>query len=647
MRWNSEERAFAVEAYFSSGCSVIATQRAFRNRFNLAPLAPVPDRKSIVTWVTTFRQTASATKRRTGVPRPVRSPENIEAVRASMLRSPRRSARKHASALRLSDRSVRRILRDDLHFHPYKMAIKLILFWFYDFRYNIMATILGSLSLDILAIILTILIGWYTYFKWCFKYWERKGIPYTEPTFPFGSLIKLFAVPKAFAEQCQDAYTTAKAKGHKHLGVYTFAAPMYIPIDIELVRNIIQKDFDHFVDRGIYFNEVDDPLSANLFFVEGSKWKNLRVKLTPTFTSGKMKMMFPTLVECGRQLKGAMDIATNKSEPIDIKDFAACFTMNIIGSCAFGIECNCFKEKNSEFIKNGKRIFVARGLEFIKAFIGFASPSLARRLRFALFPKEAANFFMKITKETVDYRERNNVVRKDFMQLLIDMKNSVKDDTGKGIGLTIEDLAAQTFVFFVAGYETSSTTMTFCLFELASNPDIQQKVREEIEEVLARYNGEINYDALAEMKYMGQVIDETLRKYPPLAFLNRKCVIPYKIPDTDVVIDKETAVIISTLGIQRDPEYFLDPEKFDPDRFSEENKSKIKPFTYLPFGDGPRVCLGLRFGVMQTKVGLTVLLRNYKFSLNHKTKTPLKMDPYSYMLSVEGDIWLNAEKLEK
>ncbi|KAF2885089.1 hypothetical protein ILUMI_21092 [Ignelater luminosus] len=123
MRWNSEERAFAVEAYFSSGCSVIATQRAFRNRFNLAPLAPVPDRKSIVTWVTTFRQTASATKRRTGVPRPVRSPENIEAVRASMLRSPRRSARKHASALRLSDRSVRRILRDDLHFHPYKMAI--------------------------------------------------------------------------------------------------------------------------------------------------------------------------------------------------------------------------------------------------------------------------------------------------------------------------------------------------------------------------------------------------------------------------------------------------------------------------------------------------------------------------------------------
>ena len=123
MRWSNEERAFAVEAYFSNRRSVIATQRVFRNRFNIAPRGPVPDRKSIVTWVNTFRQTGSLTRRRTGVPRPIRSPENIEAVRASMLWSPRRSALRHASALELSDRSVRRILHDDLHFHPCKMAI--------------------------------------------------------------------------------------------------------------------------------------------------------------------------------------------------------------------------------------------------------------------------------------------------------------------------------------------------------------------------------------------------------------------------------------------------------------------------------------------------------------------------------------------
>lgn len=122
MRWNSEERAFTVEVYFSNGKSVIATQRAFRRHFNVAPLGRVPDGKSILYWVKSFRNTGNVTRRRNEVPRPVRSRENVEAVRASMLRSPRRSARKHASALGISDRSLRRILHNDLHFHPYKLA---------------------------------------------------------------------------------------------------------------------------------------------------------------------------------------------------------------------------------------------------------------------------------------------------------------------------------------------------------------------------------------------------------------------------------------------------------------------------------------------------------------------------------------------
>ena len=102
MRWSSEERAVAVEAYFSKQKSFIATQRAFRIHFNVPPSGPVPDRKSIVTWVDKFKRTGSTKRRRTGVPRPIRSPENIEAVRTSVLQSPQRSARKHASALGIS-----------------------------------------------------------------------------------------------------------------------------------------------------------------------------------------------------------------------------------------------------------------------------------------------------------------------------------------------------------------------------------------------------------------------------------------------------------------------------------------------------------------------------------------------------------------
>lgn len=120
MRLNSQEYAFAVEAYFSNGCSVITTQH--RQHFNIAPLVNVPDQKSILLWVAAFRSTGNVMEKKKEVPRPVRSPEKIEVVRPSILKSPRRSALKYASALRIYDRSVRRIIHD-LHYHPYKLVV--------------------------------------------------------------------------------------------------------------------------------------------------------------------------------------------------------------------------------------------------------------------------------------------------------------------------------------------------------------------------------------------------------------------------------------------------------------------------------------------------------------------------------------------
>ena len=123
MHWSRQERAFACEAYFSNGRSIIATQRAFRTRFNIHPARPVPGRQSIVSWVNSFRESGSVTKTGSGGHQTARTPENVERVRRSFLRSPRRSARRHAAALGMSDRTVRRILHQDLNFHPYKMAV--------------------------------------------------------------------------------------------------------------------------------------------------------------------------------------------------------------------------------------------------------------------------------------------------------------------------------------------------------------------------------------------------------------------------------------------------------------------------------------------------------------------------------------------
>lgn len=123
-QWSPEQRAFVIEAYFKSGDSIIATQRQFRAFFQLGRHGEVPSRSTIMRWVTNFRTTGSAMKKKpTGRPRSARTPENIGRVRAAVENSPRRPARKQAAALNMSDRSVRRILRFDLNFHPYKLAI--------------------------------------------------------------------------------------------------------------------------------------------------------------------------------------------------------------------------------------------------------------------------------------------------------------------------------------------------------------------------------------------------------------------------------------------------------------------------------------------------------------------------------------------
>ncbi|XP_063913777.1 probable cytochrome P450 6a14 [Zophobas morio] len=431
--------------------------------------------------------------------------------------------------------------------------------------------------------------------------------------------------------------------------------PLYIPIDLDIIRGILQNGFGNFVDRGLYYDEKNDPLSAHLFYLGGVKWRNLRTKLTPTFTSGKLKMMFDTLVTCGDQLKAKMDKTAGK-EAVDIKDILGRFTTDIIGNCAFGIDCNSLKSAENEFNRYFKSFFVNTFWENVNAFITFIFPDLAKKLKIKTIKPKLSKFFMKIVKDTVKYREENNIYRKDFMHLLLQLKNRGKlvddnsvlreeNDTKREVNLTVDEIAAQSFVFFLAGYETSSTLMTFCLFEMASNPDIQERLRKEIEEVLQKHDNRFTYDAVMEMHYMEQVINETLRKHSPIPNLLRVCTKNYTIPGTDCVIDKGTQVFIPIMGIQHDPEYYPNPEKFDPERFSEANKSKRRPCTFLPFGDGPRNCIGLRFGLLQTKVGLGVLLKNYKFSVNSRTQLPLKFDPTSFILSPVGGMWLDYTKV--
>ncbi|XP_022900137.2 probable cytochrome P450 6a13 [Onthophagus taurus] len=483
----------------------------------------------------------------------------------------------------------------------------------------------------LITLLIVLFATFYTFIKRRYSYWEKLKIPTLNPSFPFGDLK---SVPPPI--QFENIYKEFKKKGVKHGGIFLFTSPQYFPIDPEIIRNIFVRDFAHFTDRGLFHNIKDQPIMGNLFFLEGTKWKNLRAKLTPTFTSGKMKMMFNTMLECSYPLKDRIEELIKTGEVIDAKEILALFTTDVIGSCAFGIDCNSFKNPNSKFRDYGRKIFHETPFKAIKGIFQHVFPGFAKKLRFILIAKDIELFFNKIVTDTYLYRTENDVVRNDFMQLLIELK--------KDLTLSMDEVIAQAFIFFIAGFDTTATLLTFCLSELGLNKEIQNKLRNEIKIVLNRNNGELRYESLKEMRYLDQVVLETMRKYPPLTIFNRICTEDYRIPGSDVTLEKGVQVLISSLGLHRDPDFFPDPLRFDPDRFSDENKKDIIPGTFIPFGDGPRICIGSRFGLMETKICLVTLLKNFDFSVNEKTKTPLEIG-LGFITTVKGGVWLDAKKV--
>lgn len=367
----------------------------------------------------------------------------------------------------------------------------------------------------LIAILVIITVSIYAYVKYLYTYWQRKGFKYIEPQFPFGNLRECFLQKTSLGEGFRDLY---RKTTEPFIGIYGFVRPILLARDPGFIRSVLITDFQHFVNRGVHYDEERDPLSAHLFAIDGEKWKNLRVKLSPTFTSGKMKSMFKTLVDCGEPLLNVMARTTSSNDRIiEIKELTARYSTNVIASVAFGLETNCIDEEDAPFRKYGQRFFDPTMLNGFRFFGMFAFPQLLKLLRVRLIDRDVEDFMTDVVQQTLDMREKNNVVRKDFFQLLVQLRNSgtvqlddqwetvISNDDKKQ--LTIKELTAQAFVFFIAGFETTSSTMSFCLYETCKQLDIQRKIQAEIDTVLAKYNGEVTYDAVNEMKYLDACID--------------------------------------------------------------------------------------------------------------------------------------------
>lgn len=182
--------------------------------------------------------------------------------------------------------------------------------------------------------------------------------------------------------------------------------------------------------------------------------------------------------------------------------------------------------------------------------------------------------------------------------------------------LTKNEVIAQCILFFIAGYETTASTLSYLLIELANNPSVQDRLAEEIDTTLAGVdiNSEGYHDRVINgLPYLEAAIKETLRRYPPVPRLQRICTAPDGYDLNGLHLAKGEGVEIVVYALHNDPQYYDEPDKFRPERFLPENAATLVPYTFIPFGDGPRNCVGLRFAYQEMKLCLAQVLLHYRF----------------------------------
>ncbi|XP_077297740.1 cytochrome P450 9e2-like [Arctopsyche grandis] len=531
---------------------------------------------------------------------------------------------------------------------------------------------------DALLLLTSFIVIFFAYGYWESGYFKRKGIKNVPFSFPLvGNLLNHSLAKEHFVESVLRVYRAFPKE--KYVGFMQFNNGLIMIRDLETIKQIGIKDFESFPSHMMAIDESFDPIvGKTLIFIAGDEWKDMRATLSPTFTSFKLKNMISLVDQTAKQLIDFYFDKLNEPEnkvrgfvEVEIAENLSKYTNDVAASTIFGMSINSLTEKHNEFFTMGLKLFEIKGLQLLKLVIYFGFPALIRITGVQYLQKQLKSFFRNLVLGSIKLREENKIVRHDMIQLLMeawkgklaydDSQNeghdagfaTVKESTiGKQIiqrEWTEDDIVAQAVLYFLAGYETPRTTLSFAIHELTVNPEIQNKLQIEIDEFIAEKGDTLEYLDLMSMEYMDMVVCETLRKWSPVHATDRKCLKPCKLPpandstDEGYTVQAGEGIFIPIHAIHHDPQYFPDPEKFDPERFSNENKKNINPLAYLPFGIGPRNCVGSRYGLMIVKTIIFRLLSKFDLVMTAKTQNPVIIDNKLLTIQAKDGIWIGLQ----
>ncbi|KAM4603326.1 cytochrome P450 3A27-like [Polymixia lowei] len=408
-------------------------------------------------------------------------------------------------------------------------------------------------------------------------------------------------------------------------GAYELKKPMLVVMDPGMLKTILVKEcFSHFPNRRNL--RLNGDLADGLSVVEDDQWRRIRNILSPFFTSGRIKEMFGLMKHHSRKLTEGLRTKVHNDEVITLNKFFGTYTLDVMASCSFSVDIDSLNNPSEPIVNHTRKLFrVSIALFLLQGCFPFLLP-LLEMLGFSLFSKSSTTYLKSVIKEIKAGRNNSSHQgRVDFLQLMIDSQRvSGPKGEEQNTSLSDQEILSQAILFVTAGSETSGTTLCFLAYNLARNPHVMRRLQKEIDSHFPN-KAAVQYEALMQMDYLDSVVNESLRLYPVGARLER--VSKTSVEINGITIPKGMLVMVPIYALHRDPDLWPNPEEFEPDRFSKENKQGIDPYTYLPFGAGPRNCIGMRFALVMVKLALVEVLQNYSFSICNETEIPLEMDP--------------------
>ncbi|EEC07771.1 cytochrome P450, putative, partial [Ixodes scapularis] len=484
------------------------------------------------------------------------------------------------------------------------------------------------------------------------NYWKDQNVIHEEFSLIFAAARRLIFKP--FHQMDQDRYR----KFGKLFGVYEGAQPVLFVADPELVKRVLVKDFPSLPNRrAISFN--DSLLDNMMSIVPVEKWRRIRPAASPAFSTGKLRKMNFLIADCARKTAEHLKVAAEKEGELDIKQRPIPFFLfllyphNLFHSLAF--PSFLFRALTASPFG-----FFFQKQTFPRTYTMILFPGVFKLFKLKVFNADIFLYFKNVCLRIIESRKEKKSRQEDFLQLMMDaqdgsiattvetvqsteeklfnLDSEIKTDTsflGGVKALTEDEAMAQCLLFFIGGQDTTSFVISYTVYLLALHPEIQAKLREEADECFKQHGPDPSLDVVSKLKYLHGVVSESLRMFPPQVRIERSALNDYVLGDTGIKVPKGCVVVVPVYSMHHDPEYFPDPTTFDPNRFVDENIDSIRPYTYLPFGAGPRNCIGMRFALEAVKLSLLHSVHSVEFVPTKNTKVPLEFVRGSAVLSAK------------